>query len=65
MRVNHLESTVSQIATWTPAQTSASRDNAPGPLDLQASRLRLLRSHMRRSRRSSPSWSWERAWCSR
>ncbi len=46
MRVNHLESTVSQIATWTPAQTSASRDNAPGPLDLHKL-LRLLRWHMR------------------
>ena len=47
MRVNHLEPTVSQIATWTPpAQTSASRDNAPGPLDLHKL-LRLLRWHMR------------------
>ena len=47
MRVNHLEPTVSQIATWTPsAQTAASRDSAPGPLDLHRL-MRLLRWHMR------------------
>jgi capsular exopolysaccharide synthesis family protein len=47
MRVNHLEPTVSQIATWTPpAQTAASRDGAPGPLDLHKL-MRLLRWHMR------------------
>ena len=47
MRVNHLEPTLSQIATWTPpAQSAASRDSAPGPLDLHKL-MRLLRWHMR------------------
>jgi succinoglycan biosynthesis transport protein ExoP len=47
MRVNHLESTASQTATWTPPdQSAAGRDNAPGPLDLHKL-IRILRWRMR------------------